>query len=89
MLAKCGPYKMSKKSLKGEEELAFCLILTCGLKKAYSNLAFFMCSWMMSCVSDEMGFSHLHCIKEWVFAWGDGVVKGMPSADWGINDLIG
>ena len=46
------------------------------LKKAYSNLAFVMCSLMMSCVSDEMGFSHLHCIKEWVFAWGVGWLRG-------------
>ena len=59
------------------------------LKKAYSNLAFFKCSLMMSCVSDTMGFSHLHCIGEWVFACWGGVDKGMPSADWGMNDLIG
>ena len=59
------------------------------LNKAYSNLAIFMCSLMMSCVSGAMGFSHLHCIREWVFECGGGVVEGMPSADWGMKEFMG
>ena len=59
------------------------------LKKAHSNLACFKCSLMMSCVSGAMGFSHLHCIREWVFECGGGVVEGMPSADWGMKEFMG
>ena len=44
---------------------------------------------MDSLDTDVTGSSHLHCIKEWVFWCGDGVVGGMLLAGWGMNELMG
>ena len=59
------------------------------LKKAYSKLACFRCCLMLFCARGSMGCSHLHCMREWVFGYESVVVVGVPSADWGVKDLMG